>query len=156
MSTKWLNFISLWLHLPNFSTSHQSREPSCLRREQHFFTSQEHQSRQFEGKLVDYPYSQLIYLDFHLCSMSKLKEHIREICLGVAPNNPRKFYHTSFVGYIYNLFVPVSFSVGIASCGRQRLWKTLFENSLVFGIFDNDLVLQELEMLSFWIKNKKY
>ena len=81
--------------------------------------------------------------------MSKLKEDIREICSGKALNNPRKSYHISLVGNIYNLFVPVTFSVGIASCGRQRLWKTLFENSLVFGIFDNTLVLQELEMLLF-------
>ena len=26
------------------------------------------------------PYSTYLYLDFHLCSMTKLKEHSREIC----------------------------------------------------------------------------
>ena len=28
------------------------------------------------------PYSTYLYIDFHLCSMTKLKEHSREICYG--------------------------------------------------------------------------
>ena len=32
------------------------------------------------SSLVDCPTEQYLYLDFHLCSMTKLKEHSREIC----------------------------------------------------------------------------